>query len=272
MDTEKFIDIDQLIASKNKRLAQFLPRFIVKYLKRILHQEEINSFIYNAKDKHNEDFCTEVIEKFNINVEITGVENVPKTGGAILAMNHPLGGMDAMAVVHALREQRTDFQFIVNDLLLYLTNLNGIFVGVNKHGKNDKNFHAQLEELFSSDKLIGIFPAGLVSRKKKGVVKDLEWRKTFVKYAKRYDKPVIPVHIEGELTPFFYRLSNFRSAIGIKANLEMLYLSDELHLQKHKSIKITIGTPLNMKDFSGMKDQEIAHKVRDIVYNLPEQK
>ncbi len=272
MDTEKFIDIEKLIASKNKRLAQLTPWFILRYLKRILHQDEINAFIESAKDKKNEDFCTEVIEQFNINVEITGQQNLPANGGVILAMNHPLGGMDAMAVVHALRGIRTDFQFIVNDLLLHLTNLNGIFVGVNKHGKNDKQFHAQLEELFSSDKAIGIFPAGLVSRKKKGKVEDLEWKKTFVKYAKRYQKPVIPIHIEGELTPFFYRLSNFRSALSIKANLEMLYLSDELHLQKNKTIRITVGKPITLSTYANLKDQEIAHEIKKEVYHLVQKK
>ena len=272
MSTDKLIDIDNLIASKNKRLAKLLPRFIVKYLKRILHQDEINAFITNAKDKQDEDFCTEVIEKFNITVNVIGAENVPTDGGAILAMNHPLGGMDAMAVVHALRHRRTDFRFIVNDLLLQLKNLNGIFLGVNKHGKNEKSFHTQMENLFASPHLIGIFPAGLVSRKKKGVVKDLEWKKTFVKYAKRYNKPVIPVHIEGELTPFFYRLSNFRTAIGIKANLEMLYLSDELHRQKNKTITITIGQPIDLSTYKGVRDQAIAEEVKEIVYNLPKKK
>lgn len=272
MSTDKLIDIDNLIASKNKRLAKLLPRFIVKYLKRILHQDEINTFITNAKNKRDEDFCTEVIEKFNITVNVSGEENIPTHGGAIMVMNHPLGGMDAMAIVHALRHKRTDFRFIVNDLLLQLKNLNGIFLGVNKHGKNEKSFHTQMENLFASPHLIGIFPAGLVSRKIKGEVMDLEWKKTFVKYAKRYDKPVIPIHIEGELTPFFYRLSNFRRAIGIKANLEMLYLSDELHRQKNKTITITIGSPIHLSTFEKMKDQQIAQEVKQIVYSLPKKK
>ncbi len=271
MNTDKFIDVENLIASKNKKLAKLLPGFITRYLKRILHQDEINTFISNAKDLKDEDFCTEVIEKFKITVIIDGIDNVPTEGGAILAMNHPLGGMDAMAIVHALRGRRTDFRFIVNDLLLQLKNLNGIFLGVNKHGKNEKSFHHQMESLFASPHLIGVFPAGLVSRKKKGIIKDLEWKKTFVKYAKRYDKPVIPVHIEGELTPFFYRLSNFRSALGIKANLEMLYLSDELHRQKKKTIHITIGEPLDLKKFKE-KDIEIAQQVKNIVYDLSKRK
>ena len=129
-----------------------------------------------------------------------------------------------------------------------------------------------MENLFASPHLIGIFPAGLVSRKRKGIVADLDWKKTFVKYAKRYDRPVIPIHIEGELTPFFYRLSNFRTAIGIKANLEMLYLSDELHKQKGKTINITIGKPIDLKEYKGIKDQIIAGEVKKIVYALPKKK
>ena len=116
------IDIDRLIVSKNKRLAKLLPRFVVNYLKRILHQDEINTFISNAKNLRDEEFCSEVIEKFNITVNVDGMENIPLEGGAILAMYHPLGGMDAMAIVHALKNRRKDFRFIVNDLLLQLKN------------------------------------------------------------------------------------------------------------------------------------------------------
>lgn len=269
MSDSNFIDIKKLVKSKNPKLAKLIPGFIYNYLKKVLHQDEINDFM--AKNGHlkNEFFCSAVLNKFNIKIEIEGIENIPIDEGVILAMNHPLGGMDAMALVHGLQERRKDIKFIVNDLLLNLAPLKELFVGVNKHGSNERQLHVQMTELFSSDAAIGIFPAGLVSRRKKGVVSDLEWKKTFIRYAKRHDKQIVPIYIEGRLSNFFYNLSNFRSFIGIKANIEMLYLSDELFKQRNKTIRFVVGKPIHVSDFSKEKsDEVIANEIKNNVYLL----
>lgn len=269
MSQEKFIDIRQLIKSKSPKLERFLPGFIIRYLKRILHQDEVNDFIERNGHLKNEAFCNVIVDEFRLNIQVSGLEHLPTSGGAILAMNHPLGGMDAMALLTAIQSQRTDVKFIVNDLLLNLKPLQEIFVGVNKHGSNKRNLNRQMEELFASNQLVGVFPAGLVSRKKQGIIKDLEWRKTFVKYAKRYDKPIIPIFIDGQLSNFFYRLSNVRSFFGIKLNLEMLYLSDELFKQKGKTINYVIGEPIWMNQMDTTKNEfELAQKIKEKVYSL----
>lgn len=269
MSQENFIDIKRLVKSKNPKLARLIPGFIYRYLKRILHQNEVNDFMQRNGHLKNEDFCSIIIKEFNININIEGIENIPSEGGVIFVMNHPLGGMDAMALVHALRNKRTDIRFIVNDLLLNLTPLQDLFVGVNKHGSNERKLHQQMTELFSSDHAIGIFPAGLVSRRIKGQIVDLEWKKTFVRYAKRNNKTIIPIFIKGRLSRFFYNLSNFRRFLGIKANIEMLYLSDELHNQKGKKIRFVVGKPIHVDQFSKEdSDEIIAEKIKEIVYQL----
>jgi putative hemolysin len=269
MSTSNFIDIQKLVQSKSPKLAKWIPGFIYRYLKRILHQDEVNDFMKRNGHFKNDEFCNAIVKEFELKVNIKGLENIPKEGGVILAMNHPLGGMDAMALVYALREHRKDIRFIVNDLLLNLTPLEELFVGVNKHGSNERKLHMQMTELFSSDVAIGIFPAGLVSRRIKGKITDLEWKKTFVKYAKRHNLSIVPIHIEGRLTSFFYNLSNFRRFIGIKANVEMLYLSDELYKQKGKRIEFVVGNPIQpaqLKD--GKTDEEWADEIKKIVYQL----
>lgn len=268
MQKEKFIDIKRLIESKSPRLAKWLPRFVLNYLKRILHEDEINDFLDKHKDVYNADFCKDVIDFFAIRIEISGKENIPKTGPVVLAMNHPLGGMDAIALVAALRDDRKDMKFIVNDLLMNLHNLKGLFVGVNKHGKNDVSIRQQISDLFESDQAVCIFPAGLVSRKSKGVISDLDWKKTFITYSSKYERAIIPIHIEGGLSPFFYRLSNFRKAIGIKVNIEMLYLADEMFKQKGKTIRFTIGKPIYVKELPAGSERDQAQMVKQIVYNL----
>lgn len=266
---EKFIDIRKLIASKNKALLKWLPSFIISYFQRILHENEINQIIADNRDKTNENFCEAVINHFNIKLEVTGIENIPQTGGVTLAMNHPLGGMDALALVTALKNHRTDLKFIVNDILLHLESMKGMFVGVNKHGKNSNSNLLKIDEIFSTNSAVCIFPAGLVSRKTNGIVKDLGWKKAFVSLSTKHNQPIVPIYIDGKLSNFFYRLANIRKKLGIKANIEMFYLADELFKQKNVSMKITIGKPIFPTELDKSKSQQKwAEWIQETVYSL----
>lgn len=266
---DKFIDIDQLIRDKNPRLYKWMPRFLINYLKRTIRQKDSNEVIRDNEGANGFEFSLDVIKRLNIKVTVEGMENIPATGGAIFAVNHPLGGMDALAIIQEVYPLRKDLKFVVNDLLLNLPNLKDLFTGVNKHGTNSKESLTALNELFASERAIFLFPAGLVSRRKKGKVEDLEWKKTFITRSKKYKSPVIPVHIDGELTSFFYRLSNFRSRIGIKANIEMLYLVDELFKQKGKTLQIKFGKSISYDTFDkSKKDLEWAQWVKNKAYAL----
>lgn len=271
MEEPKFIDIRRLIESKSPKLAKLLPGFIINYLKRILHQDEINAFLVKNKEVYDAEFCKAVIDYFNIKIEIEGKENIPQFGPVIISMNHPLGGMDALAFVTAMKGHREDLRFIVNDLLMNLHNLKNLFVGVNKHGKNEASTRQQIQDLFESSEAVCIFPAGMVSRRIKGEVRDLDWKKTFITYSLKFNQPIVPVFIDGELSNFFYRLSNFRRAIGIKVNLEMLYLADELFKQRNKTMRFTIGEPIWPADLDlSLGERELAQVVKEKVYKLRE--
>lgn len=268
---KKIIDIENIIRKKSPNLLKLLPGFILRYLKRILHEKDVNDFIRAHQNDSPIDFCNSVITSFNIHIDYEGLDNIPKDGGAILAMNHPWGGMDAMALVTVLQKKRTDVKFIVNDVLLFLENLRPIFVGVNKLGKNAVKSLKEVEQTFMGNELLCIFPAGLVSRKRKDKVVDLKWKKTFITRSIKHRKTIIPVYINGELTNFFYRLSNIRKKIGIKSNIEMLYLVNELYKQHNQKIKITFGSPINASTFDASKThQEWADYVKDKVYQLSE--
>jgi len=266
---EKFIDIERVIKSKNPKLLKWLPKFLVNYLKRTIHQEEINQILEENKDKFDYDFARDIIKRFNVKTNVYGLENIPKSGGYIFASNHPLGGIDALALVTTMEPYRKDMQFVVNDILLNLKNLSGLFVGVNKHGGNTKEALNKVDELFASNKAIFVFPAGLVSRKKKGNIADLEWKKTFITRAKKHQKDIIPVYVGGSLSNFFYRLSNLRSTLGIKANIEMLYLADETFKQQHKTLDIIFGEPISVKTFDKTKsDKEWAKWMENKVHEM----
>jgi putative hemolysin len=241
--TKNFIDLNKVIAGKSPKLAKMLPGFIIAYLKRVVHQDEMNKIIYKNRNKFGVDFAEAVLQGFGVKVKSVNLENIPKNGRYLLASNHPLGGPDGLALMQEVAKVRKDFLFPVNDLLMNLTNLNPVFIPVNKHGSNADNIRL-FNETFASDHLLLYFPAGLVSRKQKGKIIDLDWKKTFLSKAIKYKRDIIPVHIDGRNTNFFYNLANLRKRFGIKANLEMLYLVDEAFKHANKIITITFGEPI----------------------------
>jgi len=246
--TRNFIDLDKVIADKSPKLAKMLPGFVLGYLKRIVHQDELNVIIYENRDKFGVDFAEAVLSGFGIKVKSVGLENLPETGRYLLASNHPLGGPDGLALMQEVAKVRKDFLFPVNDLVMNLTNLKPVFIPVNKHGSNADNIRL-FNETFASDHLLLYFPAGLVSRKQKGKIIDLDWKKTFLSKAIKYKRDIIPVHIDGRNTNFFYMLANLRKKLGIKANIEMLYLVDEAFKHANNIITITFGKPIPYTTF-----------------------
>jgi len=267
------IDAEALIRSKNPALARWLPGFVLRYIKRILHQEYINDFLVRHGDKRSFAFVAEVIHAFGINVSHEGLENLPSEGGCIVVSNHPIGGLDGMALLQVIGEKRRDVRFMVNDLLLNIRNLEDLFIGVNKHGKNQGRTLAEIDSVFAGTGVMAIFPAGLVSRKNHGVIRDLPWKKTFVTKAKQYDRPVVPVHISGRNSDFFYNLARLRSRLGIRANIEMFFLMDEMYHQLGKNIHLKFGRPISPGQLSpGLPDYVWAQKIKDHIYNLADGK
>ena len=273
MDPEKkpdFINIEEVIKSKNPGLLKVLPGFLIRYIKRIIHQDHINDFIRRQGHHKSFDFVDEILLEFGPKITFEGLENIPATGGCIVAANHPLGGVDGIALLQVLGTRRKDIRFIVNDLLMNIKNFDGLFVGVNKHGKNTTETLDYIDTLYSSDGVLLIFPAGLVSRKQeKGIIRDLVWKKSFIVKAKKYQRDIIPVHISGHNSSFFYNLARWRQRLGIKANIEMFYLMDEMYHQLGKTIHIRIGKPIPPETFTPeFTEQDWAQKVKAHVYAI----
>lgn len=263
-----FIDIEKVIASKNENLLKWLPGFIIRYLKRIIHQDLLNDFLYRNKDLKGLDFVKVILDDFGVEVTWEGEEHVAKNRRLIIAANHPLGGLDGIALMHVAGQIRKDILFPVNDLLMNLPNLRDLFIPINKHGSNMENARI-IDQTFESDVMILYFPAGLVSRRQKGGIKDLEWKKTFIRKARSYKRSIVPTYINGRNSNWFYGLANFRKKLGIGANLEMLYLVDEMVKQKGKKIHIKFGEPIDYNTFDrSKKDPEWAADVKEVVYQL----
>lgn len=264
------IDIKQVLRQKAPSVARKIPGFMVDYLIRTVHQDELNEILRRYHDKDWVAFMQELIGYFDLNLELVNEENIPAEGRYIFASNHPLGGLDGICL-SAIIGGRFDgkIRYLVNDLLLYLSNLRSIFVPINKHGAQGKKNAELIEKAYASDNQIITFPAGLCSRKQNGKIQDTEWKKSFIQKAVEYRRDIVPVFFEGRNSNFFYRLANMRKALGIKMNYEMIYLPDEMFKSKHKTYSIHFGKPIPWQTFdSSRKPAEWAEWVKEIVYNL----
>ncbi len=265
---DNLLDLDKIIENKSPLLKKMLPGFVIGYLKRTIHQDRFNHFLRTYHDLQGVEFIDAVLKDINTKLDLVGLENIPKKEKCIIASNHPLGGLDGMALMLAVSNVRSDIVFPVNDLLMNVQNLEVLFIPINKHGSNTENIKI-INDTFASDKLICYFPFGLVSRKRKGIIRDLEWKATIITKAKRFKRDIIPTHISGRNSNFFYNLANFRKRIGLKANLEMLYLPNEMIKQENQILKMTFSPKVPYQFFDKRHTKaEWAELMRQYIYTL----
>ncbi|MDR0829557.1 MAG: glycerol acyltransferase [Prevotellaceae bacterium] len=274
------IDVEKIIRSKTDK---FVPQFLINRLKKIVHQNEINEILAANSDKFGVEFMAAVLETFKIKTAChchcgldpqsfsNDFQACNGTKRFIFASNHPLGALEAMAIGKHLGEKFDgNINFVVNNLLTYLTPLESVFTSVNVgSGKQNRQNIEEVENLFSSDKQIVMFPSGTVSRKKHGKIADPEWKKMFISKSRQFERDVVPIFCTGRNSNFFYNLSNFRNFFGIKFNIELLFLPDEMFKNRNSEINITVGKPISYKTFTSKKsDLEWASEVQKTVYEL----
>ena len=277
MDKEKNvfkIDIDQVLASKMGSKARWEPGFLRSYLKRIVHQEEINEFCEKVGDTQGVPWLDTVVEYLDIKLNVHGLENLPSDADGrrfTFVSNHPLGGPDGIAIGQILGHHYDGrIKYLVNDLLMNLHGLAPLCIPINKTGKQSRDFPRLVEAVFNSGDHVIMFPAGLCSRREKGVIHDLPWTKTFITKSVETQRDIVPIHFSGRNSDRFYRLAGLCKRLGLKVNIAMLYLADETYLHRHKTFDVYIGKPIPWQTFDTSKrPAEWAIEVENIVYDLP---
>ena len=270
---EKTIDIDKILASKMGDKAKFVQKFLVRWLKRIIHEDEVNRFLWESRDKSGTEWLTECVRYLDMDIKIEGIENLPdKNDGKLYTFvsNHPLGGQDGVALGSIIgKHYDGKFRYLVNDLLLNLPGLAPVSIGINKTGKQSRDFPRMVEAGFQSNNHMLMFPAGLNSRKINGVIHDLPWKKTFISKSVEYQRDVVPIYFSGRNSERFYRIANWQKKLGLKINIAMLFLVDEMYRNVHKSFTVKIGKPIPWQTFDKSKTpMEWAKFVEDKVYEL----
>lgn len=270
--TKQTIDIDQILKGKMGSKAKFVPGFLVNWLKRIVHQDQVNAFLWESRDKTGVEWLEECVKYLDMTLEIEGKENLPSPDDGkfyTFVSNHPLGGEDGVALGAVIgRHYDGRFRYLVNDLLMNLPGLAPLCIPINKIGNQSRNFPAMVKAGFESNNHMLIFPAGLCSRKRKGEISDIPWTKTFISKSVEYQRDVVPIHFSGQNSNFFYRLANFSDRF-LPFNLAMMFLVDEMYKNVHKTFRITIGKPIPWQTFDKSKNpMEWAQFVREQVYKL----
>lgn len=266
------IDVEKILAAKSPAAARWLPRFVVNWIKKTIHQDEINTALRDSQGIKDLDFAAWSVNFLQAKVDSSGRENIPASGGVIVASNHPLGGLDGVALMQEAGKARPDVRFVVNDILTELPNFDQITVGVNKHGANPRKGLEAIEAAYSGGYAVLIFPAGLCSRKQdNGDIRDLEWQKSFVARAQKYQLPIVPTFIEGKNSSWFYNLARWRKKMGININIEMFYLPDEMFSQRGQRIHIHFGQPIPPQVFDkSRRPEQWAALLREFVYYFPQ--
>lgn len=271
--SEKTIDINQILSSKMGDKARYVPSPLVKWLKKTVHQDEVNKFLWESRSLTGVDWLEECVRYLDMTIDIVGKENMPDPADGRLytfVSNHPLGGEDGVALGAIIgRHYDGRFRYLVNDLLMNLPGLAPLCIPINKTGSQSRNFPAMVKAGFDSDNHMLMFPAGLCSRKQNGVIRDLPWKKTFITKSVETKRDVVPIHFSGRNSERFYRLANICKALHLKVNIAMLFLVDEMYRNVHKSFRVAIGKPIPWQTFDKTKSpSQWAQYVQDVAYKL----
>lgn len=269
---EKTIDIKRILKDKMGSKARFVPCFLVAWLKKIIHEDEVNRFLWENRNLKGTEWLTACVQYLDMTLDIVGAENLPdKNDGKLYTFvsNHPLGGQDGVSLGSIIgRHYDGKFRYLVNDLLLNLPGLKPVSIGINKTGKQSRDFPRMVEAGFNSDNHLLMFPAGLNSRRINGEIHDLPWKKTFITKSVETHRDVVPIHFSGQNSKRFYRIAKFSDRY-LPFNLAMLFLVDEMYRNVGKTFRITIGKPIPWQTFNKTKTpMEWANFIEERVYAL----
>ena len=271
--SEKTIDINKILDDKMGARVKMVPSVATNWLKSIIHQDEVNKFLWESRDKVGVDWLEECVRYLDMTLKLEGEENLPaKDDGKLYTFvsNHPLGGQDGVALGAIIgRHYDGNFKYLVNDLLMNLPGLAPLCIPINKTGNQSRSFPAMVNAGFNSDSHMLMFPAGLCSRKTNGEIRDLPWKKTFISKSVATHRDVVPIHFGGRNSNRFYRIANICKTLGIKVNIAMLFLVDEMYKNVHKTFRVAIGKPIPWQTFDKSKTPaQWAQFVQDTVYKL----
>lgn len=263
------IDIAAVLEAKSPKLARYMPGFVLRWLRRTIHEKDINFILENYWDQSPQEFIRSCFRVWKVTYSVEGLEKLDPRGRYLFASNHPFGGMDGMMLADKLIDRFGDARVVVNDLLMQLDPLRPLWIPVNKLGGQSAEYARRMDDELFGELPVLTFPAGLCSRRTRGVIEDPEWKISFLKKAYASQRQIVPVFVEGRLSNFFYCVASLRKLLRIKFNIEMLWLPDEMFSQQGRHFRIVVGDPIPVSELQGLGTlREQADYVRKKAYFL----
>jgi len=268
---DQHVNVERMLKD---RLGNRVPGWAVRLARHILHEDWLNQCI--DRGFTGIDFAEDTSRNYmNVKIQVEGLENIDKNGRYTIVANHSQGGNDSLALLYVFGRYFGNVHIMANELLMELKPLRSCFVAVDKmrvtQDANYRSLSLQTDAIFSGDAPMILYPAGRVSRKHKGVIKDVPWRKTFISKSVQFQRDIIPVHFYGRNSWRFYFLDWLGSITGInkKVPLGTLLLVDELTRAQNKTFRMVVGRPIPWQTFDHTrKPAEWAAWVQEQVYAL----
>lgn len=262
------LNVESMMRRKMGRKPSWL---LVRFFSWFVKEDWFNKIFIRIGNRKGVDFMVKAIEELDIKLVVSGLENLPSSGErCVFACNHPLGGADVLAAVSVVGPSYPEGLVIpANDILMALSPIREMLIPVNKLGGQSRLLLQNINDSFASAKQIMFYPSGKVSRLEHGIIRDDVWAKNFICKAVEFNRSIVPVHIEGRNSWFFYTLANLRKKLGVRFNIEMMRLPREVYYQCGRTLRVTIGKPIAPEFFdSSRTDFEWAQYVKGLVYEL----
>ena len=263
------LDLEQIIRARAGKKARFIPQFLINWFKKAAHQDYINGYL--KEGYVGVEFCENGLKYLGVDLEINGLENLPKDGRKFtFVSNHPLGAIDGVTLGAVIgKEYDGKIKYLMNDLLMNLKGMAPLGVPINKIGGQARNLPKLIDEAFRSENQMLIFPAGLCSRKIDGKIQDIPWGKAFITKSRQTGRDIIPIHFKGQNSERFYKVASWQKKLGLKFNIAMLMLPDEMYKSAGRKYRITFGKPIPIQTLDRSRtDVEWAQEIRKTVYEL----
>ena len=263
------LDVEKMIQKKYPKLQnnKIIKGAISKFADSVIHQDEINKFLKKNSHLAPLEFVEHVLDELQFNYLVSDkyLENIPTEGRVVIIANHPLGALDALALIKLISSVRKDVKIIANDFLNTLTPLRPMLLDINNFkNKQSKEAIHKIYDTLNSEEAVIIFPSGEVSRATPTGIKDKKWHKGFLKFAKRSNSPILPVFIGGKNSKTFYSVS------ALNKKLSMFLLSNEMFKQKNRSIEMIVGELIPYENVvpKGIEQEQLVRLYKKHLYNL----
>lgn len=241
------VDVEKALHLKYPSIVYYptiVKNCLIYLLKKLLHQDEINTFLIHGEAYRGFDFVEAVLEYFNFGYTVSNKDkaNIPSSGRVIIVANHPLGALDALSLIALIKEIRSDVKVIANDVLMQIEPLQSLLIPIdNISGATAKESIKKVYDALENDEALIVFPSGEVSRAHPTGIKDTKWKKGFLKFAQKSNSPILPIYIDAKNSPLFYTISM------INKKLSMILLASEMFKKRSKVINFKVGEMIAYK-------------------------